>query len=342
MALTQFSPGMLQPRYRRTLTFGAILDETFQIYRRVWLKSVGMWTLSTVVGLLLVMTVGALLWVGGAQAFMGALGDPQRALSGRDPEALVALVGAVIVFSLLVALAFALCYSIAMTGIITLTYRDIHGQGSGFWRTYLGALSRVPVMMGSVIAFFFGLAVLSIPVAILFIPALILGSLISTVALIVWAASPRSRRPWLKWLIVLSTPVGLVSYFSVKWSLWIHAIVIERAGPLQALQRSGELVTGNWFRVFGIWMVMATITYVLQLIPGALMALAVTIIGGANALQGVGDWAGIANYAGSVFGWFLFEALIFIAFTLVFVDLRNRLEGTDLEERLESEQPSAA
>ena len=44
--------------------------------------------------------------------------------------------------------------------------------------------------------------------------------------------------------------------------------MLEGAGPIQALRRSNALVAGSWFRVFGTWIVMAVISYVLFIYQG--------------------------------------------------------------------------
>jgi hypothetical protein len=110
-----------------------------------------------------------------------------------------------------------------------------------------------------------------------------------------------------------------------------------------ALKRSGNLVEGRWFQVFGVWLVLGIVTFILQSIPAALIGLVGSIIG-ANAAdpQGAGLAVGIAQNAASIAGSILFGALSFIAATIMFVDARNRLEGTDLVERLDLIQDGAA
>ncbi len=66
-------------------------------------------------------------------------------------------------------------------------------------------------------------------------------------------------------LTVLLMPVAIFLY--VRWSLAIPALVAERTGGTGAIRRSAELVTGSWWRVFGITVAIGALT----LAPQALL-----------------------------------------------------------------------
>lgn len=333
------APPPLAPRFRRLLTYGGILDETFVIFRRTWIRAVGMWTLSTVAGALAagLTAAGMALVLGGSS--LATLGDPARALSGSNPAATATFLGVLLVVGLAVGLVFAVCYAAAIAGITVLVDRALREQHVPFWRAYAAGIKRIPAVVVCGIVFALAISVLmslSLPTFLLSGFGL-LGTPLALLGLIAWAASPRARRRWTKWFIILATPFGLVLYFSVRWSLWIQAIVLERAGPIQALERSHALVGGNWFRVFGTWVVMAVISYVLQAIPGLVFGAAVLPLVASRESTSVTDafgWVNLANTAGGWLGNLLFGSLTFVAFTLVYVDLRNRREGADLEERI--------
>jgi hypothetical protein len=272
------------------------------------MSAVGMWALSTLLTIAAVVVVGAGLVALAGLSVFAALGDPTRALRGGDPAATAALVTTLALLGLGIGVVFAVFYTAAITGITTLVYRALHDELTSVWRAYARGFARVPAVVLTGILFAIAmlvLAVLSIPTFVLGAFGL-LGGLIATIALVVWAANPGARKPWLKWLIILATPFGLVMYFSVRWSLWMQAIVIERTGPIDALSRSNFLVAGNWFRVFGTWMVMAIITYLLQAIPGALLSLMALGITTASRDAGPGGaalgWVNLANYAGNLLG----------------------------------------
>ncbi|HZQ38160.1 MAG TPA: hypothetical protein VFD32_19680, partial [Dehalococcoidia bacterium] len=66
-------------------------------------------------------------------------------------------------------------------------------------------------------------------------------------------------------LTVLLVPVAIFLY--VRWSLAIPALFAERTGGAGALRRSAELVSGSWWRVFGITVAIGALT----LAPQALL-----------------------------------------------------------------------
>jgi hypothetical protein len=70
-------------------------------------------------------------------------------------------------------------------------------------------------------------------------------------------------------LTVLLVPVAIFLY--VRWSLAIPALFAERTGGAGRRRRSAELVTGSWWRVFGITVAIGALT----LAPQALLQRAV-------------------------------------------------------------------
>ena len=84
-----------------------------------------------------------------------------------------------------------------------------------------------------------------------------------------WPASSRSRRsssPSCSWAIGVA--IGLVLlvlpgiYLAVRWYFVPQTVVIEAARGTGALDRSGELVRGSWWRTFGL-IVMANLAAIL-------------------------------------------------------------------------------
>lgn len=59
-------------------------------------------------------------------------------------------------------------------------------------------------------------------------------------------------------LTVILIPVAIFLY--VRWSLSIPALFAERTGGAGALRRSAELVSGSWWRVFGITVAVGALT----------------------------------------------------------------------------------
>jgi hypothetical protein len=145
---------------------------------------------------------------------------------------------------------------------------------------------------------------------------------------------PRARSTWLKWLIVIATPFGLPIYIAGAWSMYLCAVVLEGRGPLRALRRSTLLVDRHWFRVMGILVVAAMVVSIVVSVPTLLVQVPLTI---SAALRGEVGLSGAELAVSTAVGRLaeiLFASMSSIVYVMVFVDLRNRREGTDLAERL--------
>lgn len=331
MATDSLARAPLLPRFRRPLTFGAVLDETFQLYRSHWLTIIGLsavWAAPYVISLFFV-----------TQYTNSIMMDQFMVNPPESPEEMVgpflSFGGTAFGLGLLTSIFTLLGYG----AIVTMTYWLMRGEREqrSIGGAYAVGLSRLLAFLLASIAYLLAMAVLlvlSIPFFILGVGGL-LGGLVALLGIAVWAANPNARKGWLKWLIILATPFGLMIYFTGCWSLYGQAIVLERKGPISALRRSAELVSGQWFFAVGAVFVVALVAAILQSLPGGLIGAVLGLVVG----FGPGfDEEGVAfqvitNAAGFV-GTVLFGALSFITGTLVFVDLRNKAEGTDLAERL--------
>lgn len=120
-------------------------------------------------------------------------------------------------------------------------------------------------------------------------------------------------------LIIIGVP--LFFYLLVIWSFATHAVVIEDKGVFAALGRSRELVRGNWWRVFGIGLVFALI-----LVPLILAIVLVSFVIGLLFDPGPLAFSVIGGVLGA-----LVTPIYYIASTLLYLDLRVRKEGYDLQ-----------
>ena len=119
-------------------------------------------------------------------------------------------------------------------------------------------------------------------------------------------------------LALIAIGIPLFFYILVSWFFFQQAIILEGKGPTAAIGRSRELVSGSWWRVFGIGVVFILLILALDL--GAIIAAA--IVGLAN------------STAGEVVGfvlWIFLSPIAPIGATLVYFDLRVRKEGYSLD-----------
>lgn len=129
--------------------------------------------------------------------------------------------------------------------------------------------------------------------------------------------------------LMIIAGIVVAIWLGVRWFSAAFAVVIEGKGPIAGLGRSWSLVTGSWWRVFGILLVFAVA------ITGVIVVIAIPlgIIGGiagsaAAGAQGAIIVGAIAGALATV----VVTPFAYIASTLIYFDLRVRKEGFDLDD----------
>jgi Membrane domain of glycerophosphoryl diester phosphodiesterase len=148
-------------------------------------------------------------------------------------------------------------------------------------------------------------------------------------------------------VIILSALVGLggiaivtipvVIWVLIRWAVALPAMFGEKIGPVNALGRSWNLTKGNWWRIFGLWIIVAILVSIIEY---AMLAL----FGGIAALiPGLGDdlRAALVTTVTDVVS-ALVGAVSPIVFTLLYLDLRVRKEGLDLDQLARQAAPGPA
>ena len=162
-------------------------------------------------------------------------------------------------------------------------------QTLGFWRAFGAAWRRLPAMIAASL-----LLVLAI------------GAIIGIIVVLSLVGGPLV---FLGPLVAI--PVAL--FLGVRWAFVLQAIIVEGAGPIAALSRSWAVVEENWWRVFGITLVVGLILAGIALAAG-LLAL-IPFLG----------W--IIQLAVPI----LLTPIGAIAQTLLYFDLRHREKGFTTE-----------
>jgi Membrane domain of glycerophosphoryl diester phosphodiesterase len=148
-------------------------------------------------------------------------------------------------------------------------------------------------------------------------------------------------------VIILSALVGLggvaivtiplVIWVLIRWAVALPAMFGEKIGPVNALGRSWNLTKGNWWRILGLWLIVAILVSIIEY---AMLAL----FGGITALiPGLGDdlRAALVTTVTDVVS-ALVGAVSPIVFTLLYLDLRVRKEGLDLDQLARQAAPGPA
>ncbi len=321
----------LEPRYRRVLSFGDVLDESIGLFRRHW----AVFALVSAVWLIPPGLVTVLVTASGAFSTAGLVGQIETGVT-PDLSSVSGFVGGF----LLIYVVDALFFVAWTTAVVVTTDEYVHAVEprlgdvvSRTLRRYVavllsGLLYALGMLLLVVVAgAIFALFVIAFPVSVIAILAAIAGGL-------VWAFQPRARSVWLKWLIIVATPFGLPIYVAGTWSMYLCAAVLERRGPIGALRRSAQLVHRHWFRVVAILALAGLIVSIVQSAPTTLVQLPLYISAALRGQTGLSGPELAASTAVGVVAQILFASMASIVYAMVFVDLRNRREGTDLAERL--------
>jgi hypothetical protein len=217
----------------RPLSFGEILDGAFTLYRRNFVTFAGTALIPTAA-----MVVAFLVLGGGFVAAMTSAGGTPaerlgQAMSGFFLVMLVGLAGGLVMWGALTHQA-----SQAYTGHAT-------SVGDGF-RT--GGRAALP-LLGTVLLAWIALVVAAVGVGIVLMIVMFAFAAAGGAAAVIGAA-----------LVFVGWIVFALAAFSMLFAV-APAVVVEGAGPLQALERSFTLARGALGRVIGLLLVTLLITY---------------------------------------------------------------------------------
>jgi len=135
---------------------------------------------------------------------------------------------------------------------------------------------------------------------------------------------------------VLGVPAGLAAmvYLYVAFALAPAAVVLERARAVASLRRSRALVTGAWWRTFGILLLVNIIAQVLAgilSVPFSLLGLLVTFLGGDGDLNPYAFLPLLVSSIGTILASAITWPFTAVSTALLYVDRRIRREALDLE-----------
>ena len=131
-------------------------------------------------------------------------------------------------------------------------------------------------------------------------------------------------------LVLFITIVGWI-FIAIAWGFAYHALLLEGLGIRAALGRSRALVRGSWWRVFGITLLFFMFVGIISSFFSLLSAIPVSIAA-LSGDEGAGLIIGLvfSTIVGAV-GQMILAPLTYVAWTLLYYDLRVRKEGFDLE-----------
>ena len=221
----------MAPSTLRPLTFGEILDGAFTLYRRNFVTFIGTALVPTVAVAVVVVVLG-----GGMFSAMG---------SGDSTSLIGAMFGAGLVIGLVAFAAMLMVWG-ALTHEASQAYT---GQPTSVGDGLQAGVRSILPMLGSGVLAFIGM---------------ILAALVVGLGLTVFVAMLAALGGATAVLGVLVAFVGWTAFFLAAVAVLFAvspAIVVEGAGPLEAIERSYSLARGALPRVIGLMCVTVLITY---------------------------------------------------------------------------------
>jgi hypothetical protein len=131
--------------------------------------------------------------------------------------------------------------------------------------------------------------------------------------------------------------IPVVVWVWVRWSVDMPALFAEGIGPVKAIGRSWNLTRDNWWRTFGILLLVLIMVGLIQSALGALFGGIAALIPGINDEIRAGLVTTVSTVISALVG-----ALSPIAITLLYLDLRVRKEGLDLDQLARQALPGTA
>jgi hypothetical protein len=136
-------------------------------------------------------------------------------------------------------------------------------------------------------------------------------------------------------IAIVTIPVVL--WVLIRWSVAIPALFAEGIGPVKALGRSWNLVRDNWWRTLGILIIVTIMVSLIQTALATLFGGAAALVPGLNGDIRAGIVTTVSTLVDALVG-----AIQPIAITLLYLDLRVRKEGLDLDQLARQAAPGTA
>ena len=286
----------------RPLGVGDVLDRTFTVYRAKPLVFIG---LSAIWYLLLVLVFVVL----AVAIFAGALAAFSRQATTPSPEQIAGAAVGIIGFVLVAVIVAILLFAAQSAALVDAAAKRYLGKDVAIGESFRAGLSASPrLFVAGVLVF---LAIIGAWAVLIIVAALANQG-------IVWA------------LAVLAGIVA-TAFLGCSWLVAPVVVVVEKMGPISALGRAWRLSAGNRWRIFGIQVLLFILNLVLSLLIGGIfggLAAASSQGGAAPGTLGITSVVqSLVNLASTI----IWAPVEWIAFTVLYYDLRVRKEAFDLQ-----------
>jgi len=285
----------------RPLGVGDVLDRTFTVYRAKPLVFIG---LSAIWYLLLVLVFVVL----AVAIFAGALAAFARQATTPSPEQIAGAAVGIIGFVLVAIVVAIIAISAQSASLVYAASRRYLAKDVAIGESFRAGLSASGrLFIAGVLVF---LAIVGVWAVLLIVAAITNQGLVFFLAIL----------------------AGIVAtaYLACSWLVAPVIVVVEKMGPVAALGRAWRLSGGNRWRILGIQVLLFILNLVLSLLIGGLFGglVAAGAQGGTPGQLGVTSIVqSIVNLASTI----IWAPVEWIAFTVLYYDLRVRKEAFDLQ-----------
>ena len=285
----------------RPLGVGDVLDRTFTVYRSKPLVFIG---LSAIWYLLLVLVFVVL----AVAIFAGALAAFARQATTPSPEQIAGAAVGIIGFVLVAIVVAIIAISAQSASLVHAASRRYLAKDVAIGESFRAGLSASGrLFIAGVLVF---LAIVGVWAVLLIVAAI--------------------TNQGLAFFLAILAAIVATAYLGCSWLVAPVIVVVEKMGPIAALGRAWGLSGGNRWRILGIQVLLVILNLVLSLLIGALFGglVAAGAQGGTPGQFGVTSIVqSIVNLASTI----IWAPVEWIAFTVLYYDLRVRKEAFDLQ-----------
>ena len=289
----------------RPLTLGELFDRAFALYRRHFWLFVGITAIPGVFALIVALAQQAMQTV-----------TATNAASGADPAAPTMFALWIALGVIVAVVAYGVVYTIAL-GATTFAVSEIYlGRTVTIGEVY----GRVRPRIGWLLMLMLAMALRLGGVFFLIMLAAIFGGVVAAVIHPVVGGAVM--------IVGMLAMFALLVVMSLRYSLSVPSMIVEKTGANRSLLRSVELTKGRLGRVFLLVLCAMMVTYATALLfQGPFLGAAFAV--GAETRTGM--WLNIvAAFTGTI-GTTLTAPFMIIGLVLLYYDARIREEGFDLE-----------
>jgi hypothetical protein len=130
--------------------------------------------------------------------------------------------------------------------------------------------------------------------------------------------------------VAVLAAVIATAYLACSWLVAPVVVVVEKMGPIAALGRAWRLSSGNRWRIFGIQVLLFILNIVLSVLIGVLFG-GLVAAGGQSAQPGQLGLSTLVQSLVNLASTIIWAPVEWIAFTVLYYDLRVRKEAFDLQ-----------